>query len=136
MNCVIFYSLSGHSKKIAEEFAAKYSSELIEVKTEKKLGKLGACMVVLLKLFKDNPISIQPFSSPESDAVDVFAPIWAGGVAPPMIAALKRLKKGAKVNLHLVSASGKSASGRIAPLMKELGLDIVGFEDIKAGREH
>jgi len=132
MGLVIYYSLSGHSRKFAEEFAAANNAELVEVKTEKNLSKLGAYTKGLLKSFKNAPMPIQPLSLSDCGTADIFAPVWAGGIAPPIIGALKQLRAGTKVNLHLVSASGRSEKSRVEPLIKDLGLEILSFEDIKA----
>jgi len=128
---VLFYSLGGHSKKFAEEFAAANGAEVFEVKTVKPLGKFGAYTKGIVTSLKDAPIEIQRLDLPQFDAADIFAPIWADGIASPMIAALELLPKGSKVSLHLVSASGKRGGDRITPLTQKLGLQVDGVEDIK-----
>jgi hypothetical protein len=48
-----------------------------------------------------------------------------------MIAALQRLAMRTKVSLHLVSGSGRSNKQKITAHLTAMGLDIVGYEDLK-----
>jgi hypothetical protein len=130
MTLVLYYSLTGNSKRLAGQFAEVKGAALVEVKA--KVGKFGAFTVGLIKSFKNAPMKIDSLTLPDYDFVDVFAPIWADGIAPPMIAALSQLAPGTKIALHLVSASGKRNSDRVTPLMRKLGLEIIDCEDIKA----
>jgi len=131
---VLFYSYSGKTAKHATEFAKANGAELIEVKSTDKLGKLKAYTAGCYKAMTGRPMPIQPIAVDFSKYSEVFAfaPVWAGGMAPCMIAALQQVTKGAKVSLRLVSASGDSSKAKNTAFVEAMGLTVTGYEDIKA----
>ena len=130
---VLFYSFSGHTAKFAAEFAKANGAELIEVKSAEKLGKFKAYTTGCFKAMTCRPMPIQPIAVDFSKYSDIyaFAPIWAGGMAPFMIAALQQVTKGAKVSLRLISGSGKSSKAKNTAAVEAMGLKVAGYEDIK-----
>jgi hypothetical protein len=128
---VLYYSFSGKSAKRAEESAKSSGAELVAVKPAKKIGKLKAYTAGIIKAIRGRPMPVETLTLPEYSAVDVFAPVWADCIAPPMLAALQQLKKGTKVSLRLVSASGKSNTVRNKMLLTMMGLDVMDYEDLK-----
>jgi hypothetical protein len=130
---VLFFSFSGHTAKRAAEFAKESGAELIEVKPAAGLGKLKAYTYGLLKSIRCSPMAIAPIGKDLSQysEITVFAPIWADGIAPPMLAALKLLPKGANLSLRLISASGASGKERNISKLKAMGINVSGYEDIK-----
>jgi hypothetical protein len=131
---VIFYSFSGHTAKHASDYAKANSAELIEVKPAANLGKLKAYTVGCFKAMTGRPMPIMPIAEDLSKYTDVtaFAPVWAGGMAPCMIAALQQVSKGANVSLRLVSMSGNSSKAKNTAFVEAMGLNVVGYKDIKA----
>ena len=130
---VLYYSYSGHTKKIALDTAAKYNLTTCEVVDEVKPGKFKAYTKGCYHAMKGVATPIKPLmvSFAEFGAVLVFAPIWAGSIAPAMNTALAKLPMGTKVSLRLVSRSGRSSKEKITKRLKTLGLEIIGYEDIK-----
>ena len=130
---ILFYSYSGNTKKIAIDTAAKYRLTTCEVVDEVKPGKFKAYTKGCYRAIKGVVTPIKPIevNFAEFENVLVFAPIWAGSLAPAMNAALAKLPKGTKVSLRLVSGSGKSNKAKITERIKTLGLEIIGYEDIK-----
>lgn len=130
---VLYYSYTGNTKRLAEEFAREKDLPLCEIRTQKSLNKLAAYTAGCFKALKGAGMDI------EAPAVDlsgceeahVFAPIWAGHIAPPMLSALALLPKGAEIELHLVSGSGESNQELINKRLERLGLEVEAYEDIR-----
>jgi hypothetical protein len=131
---VLVYSFSGNSRKYAVNCARKPGRELCEVQTAKKLGKFYCFAVACPISLAGGMIPIKPNDREliGYDLVHVYAPIWAGHMAPPMHTALLGLPKGTRVSLHMVSAGGKSAKASIEKMVQKLGLVIASYEDIKS----
>ena len=142
---VLYYSYTGKVEKLAKAFGAANNTAVIEVKSAGEIGKLEAYTIGCFKAKRGQSMPIAPvaFNLAEDKTVDVFAPIWASSIAPPMIAALEQLAKSAmetsnksntndiKVKMHMVSFSGKSDRSRIAAKLESLGLEMVGYEDLR-----
>ena len=131
---VLYYSYSGNTKKIALDMAAKYNLTSCEVIDDVKPGKFEAYTRGCYKAMKGMAFPIKPLSLnlAEHKTVFVFAPIWAGAIAPPMNAALAKLPANTKISLRLVSGSGRSNKIKITEHITALGLEILDYEDIKA----
>ena len=130
---VLFYSYSGHTAKFAAEFAKANGAELIEVKSADKLSKFKAYTTGCYKAMTGRPMPIQPIAVDFSKYSEIFAfaPVWAGGMAPCMIAALQQVSEGVNVSLRLVSASGNSSKAKNTKYVEAMGLKVTGYEDIK-----
>ena len=130
---VLYYSFTGNTKLLAEEFARENGLEAVEVRAEKKLGKFAAYTAGCLKAIKGAGMPIEALSVDLSavETAHVFAPIWAGGIAPPMNSALALLPKGTKLTLHMVSGSGGSNQDKIAERLRNMGLEVSAYEDIR-----
>ena len=130
---ILYYSFSGNTRVLAGNFARETGLELCEIRTERRLGKVAAYTAGCIKALKGAGM---PIESPAADLADcesahVFAPIWAGQVAPPMNSALALLPKGAKLSLHMVSGSGASSQDKITERLQNIGLEVTGYEDIR-----
>jgi len=130
---VLYYSFSGNTKLLAEQFAGENGLALCEVRTAKKLGKFAAYTAGCFKAIKGEGMPIEALSTSLSslEAAHIFAPIWAGGIAPPMNSALALLPKGTKLTLHMVSGSGSSNQDKIAERLQNMGMEVAGYEDIR-----
>ncbi|MCL2298683.1 MAG: hypothetical protein FWC27_00875 [Firmicutes bacterium] len=130
---VLFYSFTGNTKRLAEEFARENALETCEIVPAKKPGKFAAYTAGCLKALKGAGLPIvEPAQTlSECESAHVFAPVWAGHIAPPMNSALALLPKGAKLRLHMVSGSGSSNQEATAQRMKIMGLEVAEYEDIR-----
>jgi len=130
---VLCYSFTGNTKHLAEAFAQEKGLELCGIRTAKKLGKFAAYTAGIVRAIKGagTPIEEPAANLSECEAAHVFAPVWAGCVAPPMNSALALLPKGAKVSLHMVSASGGSDQDRVTKNLRIMGLEVASYEDIR-----
>jgi len=130
---VLCYSFTGNTKHLAGEYARENGLELCEIVTAKKLGNFAAYTAGCFKAIKGAgmPIGDPAANLAECEAAQVFAPIWAGHIAPPMNSALALLPKGAKLGLHMVSGSGSGNQDGITERLRKMGLEVTAYEDIR-----
>lgn len=130
---VIYYSYTGHTRKLAAELAGKEGADLYEVLDAKRPGVLKAytagCVAALrMKRAAIRPITVELDSY---DTIIVMSPIWAGHPAPAINSVLDRLPAGKTVRFRMVSASGGSGCrDKVLTLAREKGCTAE-FEDIK-----
>ena len=132
---VLYYSYTGHTKKIAEEAAAKESAEIAEIKDVKCHGKLKSYTAGCFAAMRGKAWPIQPLEVDLAayDRLVLLAPVWAGHPAPAMNAVLEQLPDGKTVEIKMISGSGKSGCReQIEIKIKSKGSVMEGFEDIKA----
>ena len=136
---VLFYSYSGHTKTAAENFAQENNFDICEIFDEKRPNKFVAYTAGCFKAMKGSGRKIKPLTIDETpvkfedyEIINIFAPVWAGHPAPSMNAVLKLIPSEKKLKLFMVSASGNSSKDNITKRVKNLGLEIVGYEDIKS----
>ena len=129
---VLYYSRSGNSKQVAEDFACANNLPICEICTPKKINGAKA-MASIAKAVKGSGMPIVPpaISLDSCEAAHIFAPIWADCIAPPMNSAIALLPKGCALHLHLVSQGGKSARERMTEQLQAKGYAVAGYEDIK-----
>ena len=132
---VLYYSYSGHTKTIAEDFAKKESADIEEITEIKRPGRLKAFTSGCFAAMRG---SMWPIKSLDADLVTyerliLLAPVWAGHPAPAVNSLLDRLPEGKEVYVKMVSASGKSdCINRLKTTIMGKGCTLVGFEDIKS----
>jgi hypothetical protein len=137
---VLYYSQTGHTAAIAEDYAKSKDMDCCRVVTQKVIGKLAAYTVGCFKSMKGTSYPINSLVLAGCGKVDlnaydtvyVFAPIWANYLAAPINGALNELPKGTKVRVVAVSASGKSGKEKIISRLKAMGLNVTAFADKKA----
>ena len=130
---VISYSYTGNTEHLAGEYARENGLELCGITTAKKLGKVAAYTAGCFKALKGLGLPIEEPALPlsECEAAQVFAPIWAGNIAPPMNSALALLPEGTKLSLHMVSGSGGSNQDKITERLQNMGLEVTAYADIR-----
>ena len=135
---VLFYSYTGNAKKAAQKFSLENNCDICEVFDEKRPGKFAAYTAGCFKAMRGGERKIKPLTVngnavkfEDYESVNIFAPIWANSLAPPINGALKLIPKKTKVKLFMVSASGRSGKDAISKRVQDLGLELMGYEDIK-----
>ena len=133
---VLYYSLSGHSKRIALDIAAKEKCAIAEVREVKKRSILGAFFSGALAARGRRHADIMPVHLQLSayDTIVLIAPIWAGYPAPALNSMIAMLPEGKDVELILSSGSGSSkgsAAGTKA-LVETRGCHVAAYRDIAA----
>ena len=132
---VIYYSYSGHTKKIAEELAAKESAGIAEIRDVKRPGKLKAYVSGCFAAMRGKAWPIEPVDTDlsEYDRLILLAPIWAGNPPPAFNAMLEQLSNGKTVAVKMISGSGKSSCKiRLEAVIKAKDCVFESYEDIKA----
>ena len=84
---VVYYSLSGHTKDIAEQIAAKTNADLYEIKTVKTYSSPSVYMKSKKELSSQNYPQLQNDNMPDVkkyDTVFVGAPVWWYTMAPAL----------------------------------------------------
>ena len=90
---IVYYSLSGHTKDIAERIQKMTNADLYEIKTAEKINQTPWFYLTLKKQLKDESYpklsgKLPDFS--QYDTVFVGAPVWWYTVATPMRAFLQQ----------------------------------------------
>jgi len=130
---VLYYSFSGHTKQVAEEFAQQNSLTACEIRTQRKLSTLVAYTVGIVKAIKGTGMPIAPpaMTFEGCETAHIFAPVWADGIAPPMNSAIALLPKGCELRLRLVSQSGKSGEEMVTKRLQDAGYVVASYKDIR-----
>ena len=132
---VIFYSYSGKTKVIAQEFATKESADIAEIKDARSLGKLKAYTAGIVASIRGKAWRIQPLSVDltKYDRFVLLAPVWADNPPPAFNALLELLPERKSIAVKMVSMSGKSnCRERLEAAIRAKGGVLESFEDIKA----
>ena len=119
---VIFYSLEGNTKFIAEGIKDMTGAESLELKVEKDISPKGfmryvwgGSQVIMGKKPELMPIDKNP---EDYDVLFIGTPIWAGGYVPAINTFLHRVQiKGKKIGLFCCHAGG--GSGKAFSMFKE-----------------
>lgn len=131
---IIFYSYTGHTKRLAQELAGKENADLIEVKDKRRPGAIKAYTAGCLAALRGKKAGIGPVAGDLNayDKIVVMGPVWAGNPAPPVNTIIDMLPSGKEVELHMVSASGGSrAESRLTARLREKGCGPVRYRNIK-----
>ena len=124
-SAVVFYSLEGTTKTVAERLAKELDAKLIAIEPEKAYPTSG--FAKFMKGGKDVLFNTMPklkaysFDDAAYDTVVIATPVWAGKAAAPMRTFISEHKlDGAKVGVAVLSGSG-DATGCVADIAKSLG---------------
>ncbi|GHU73789.1 hypothetical protein AGMMS49992_13530 [Clostridia bacterium] len=130
---VLYYSLTGHSKTLAEAYAAKKSLPISQITDASKPGKLKAYTIGCFGAIRGGSWPITTDKPLEDyERIVLFSPVWAGSTPPSVNAALSKLASGTRVDVNMVSASGKSTCrGRLETKLKSKDCSLSSFTDVK-----
>jgi hypothetical protein len=131
---VIYYSWSGHTRKLAEARARKETATLFEVKDARKPAALKAFTAGCYASMRMKRVPVQPFTAPlgKYERIVIMAPVWVWHPAPAILAAFDTLPPGKEVAVCLVSGGGKSACRKqIQALVESKGCKLTEYEDIR-----
>jgi len=134
---VLFYSYSGHTKAVAEEFVKNEPADMVEIKDVKRPGKFKVYTAGIFASIGGKPWPAQPLGVDLSayNKIILLSPVWANNPPPAVNAILAQLPENCAVSVKMVSASGKSAcKDRLEAVIKAKNGTLEGFEDIQAKR--
>jgi flavodoxin len=121
---ILFYSLTGKNKKLAEKLKEKIKADIGEIKdTDKRKGKWGFMKSGFQAAFKKTT----KIRSPRKDLqgynlIILISPIWAGNIVPALRTYIKENKKEIKkVAFASVSGKGDENEGVLGELNQLVG---------------
>lgn len=114
---VIYYSWTGNNRLLANEVAERLNADLCPV-VEKR--KRRTATIVLDMLFRREPQIEALTSDPEMyDHVVLVAPVWAGHVAHPILALIKR-EKASLSDYSFISLCGDNPDWQMEAVARQL----------------
>lgn len=133
---VIYYSYTGHCKKIAEDIAKKEDAQLIGLKEEKSRNKVNAYVMGSFSAMKQSEAILEPIPVDlhDFDKIEIVMPLWAGYPAPAMNNIIELLPSGKEVGVTIVSGSGNSSKSK-ENTIKKITMkndNLIHYTDIKA----
>ena len=90
---VVYYSLDGHTREIAEKIREKTGADIYEIKTREKFKKTPWFYLTLKKQLKNGEYPELAGELPDPKAYDVVfvgAPVWWYTMATPLFSYLKQ----------------------------------------------
>lgn len=146
--CVIFYSFSGITRRVAEGIRNAGGCDLIEVRTKKPYTSFSVYTTGVLRSRKGACDAIEPAEIDVSgyDFLIIGSPVWAWKPAPAINAAVNALR-GCEGKIAVafttcsnqpgegVSLLGKALAGRGIRVMAEISLDANDTKNPDAGGE-
>lgn len=112
---VIYYSLTGNTRKVGDLLAAKLSGEAAEIRCEAYRGPFGGIRQAW-DIFGARKPSVQFDVAPEQyDMIVAGGPVWAGRPAPPLRTFVSELRHPGGLALFLTcNGTSKNFSGEKA----------------------
>ena len=147
---VIYYSLTGHTRAIAEKIAVKTGADVYEIKTKEKLNGKPWFYLTLKKQLKDKKYPELAGYMPDLsvyDTVFVGAPVWWYTMATPLYAFLQQADfagkkvvpfstQGSNVGTYFADFADKARHAEILPgaSFNNLPAEYAEAEDNKVSR--
>ena len=118
---VVYYSLDGHTREIAEKIREKTGADIYEIKTREKFKKTPWFYLTLKKQLKngEDPELAGELPDPKAyDVVFVGAPVWWYTMATPLFSYLKQTDFGGRIVVPF-STQGSNYGSFFADFVKE-----------------
>lgn len=129
---VVYYSKTGHTRKIAQDIAKKMDADLEEITDQKKrtglLGFISGGRDALTK--KETNISEMRKNPAEYDLVILGGPIWAGNITPAVRTYINQYKDSLPSVAFFFSSGGDKPGQifeKLSILLKENLVSIMGL---------
>ena len=133
---ILFHSYTGKTKRLAEKKAAELGADIEEIKDVKRPSLIAAYTIGCFRAMRHKKVPIQPIKVQldSYNKIIIMSPVWASRPTPAVNSAIGLLPSGKKVELVMVSASGKT--GKAAEGTKALiygrGCEMTDYSDVKA----
>jgi len=136
---VLFYSLSGNTRKLAAQKAAETGADIEEIIETKKMSVLKAYVIGAYKAMKRKKTEIQPIKSQLNnyEKIIIMSPVWAATPAPAFNSIVEQLPPGKKIELVMVSAGSgtKKSAEETKKLITARGCEVTVYTDIRTYAE-
>lgn len=118
--CIIYYSYSGITRRIAEGIRNASGCDLIEVRTKKPYSSFSAYTTGVLRSRKMacDPIEPDIIDVSDYDLIVLGTPVWAWKPAPAMNAAVQALR-GCEGKRFVIFTTCCNQPGEAIPILKE-----------------
>lgn len=120
---IVFYSLTGNTKKIALAAALAAGGEMMEIKIRKEIPSTGFWRYFWIGMQAVKSSGLMPLEKNPNDYDLIFlgGPVWAGNFAPAIRSFLSKAKlKNKKIALFCIHG-GDTPGQAIANLEKKIG---------------
>lgn len=116
--CVIFYSFSGITRRVAEGIRNAGGCDLIEVRARKPYTPLTACTRGILRSRREacDPIEPAEIDVSEYDLLIIGTPVWISKPAPPANAIVRALR-GCEGKMAVVFTTCLNQPGEALPIL-------------------
>jgi hypothetical protein len=123
---ILFYSLTGKTKTLAERAAAETGAGLFEIREVKKRNGFTAFFPGVFQAGGLKRTAIEPLGADLAsyDEIVIMGPIWAGNPAPAVNSAIGLLPEGKTVSLICTSGRGGYDLPKTAALIAERGCTV------------
>jgi flavodoxin len=136
MKClIVYYSMSGNTKRVAEKLSRVLNCDLEEItELKRRRGTLGFIKSVYEILGKKFPPILELERDPHAyDTIIVGTPVWVGSLATPVKSFLERY--GARIDraAFFLTKGGEAETKAFAQMSEILGMKPVATMQIRAG---
>lgn len=119
--CIVYYSLDGHTKKLAEEIAKINNYELMEIEPVKPMKYKGFLKILIGGMWavRKKQLPIKPVKDiNEYEHIILGTPVWADRIPPYMRTFLSENRiSGKKVSVFVSCGGGQ---GNVYNIIKEM----------------
>jgi len=130
----IYYSYTGHTKRIAQQIAEETGADLYEIKDSQKIGMLKAYSWGCFKAMRmqNAPVQSINVNLDDYEKIMILAPVWAGHPAPQILSVFNLLPSGKEISFHAVSATGRSrGKDKVLLALGKKGCKGIAYQDVK-----
>lgn len=124
---VVYYSMTGNTRRLAEEIRAAVAGDLEEIREPRPRRGFSGVVRALLDLALRREVPIEPIRHSPSDYALVIlgGPVWGGRIAPPVRTYALRHGLQASQVAFFCTMGGRGAESAFAGLAKDCGRDPV-----------
>lgn len=105
---LIYYTQTGKTRGVASELANHLHADLFEIECAAYSGPIGRLRKAWDILFRGRPPIEMPALLDARDLIVVGGPVWDGKAAPPVLAALDRVRRKSARVAVFVTCDGRS----------------------------
>lgn len=124
---VLYYSYTGHTRKVAEALARQLGADLREIECPAYRRWYGP-LAMFLDILTGHRPHVQPLGSPGSyyGLVVVGGPVWAAQAAPPVMRALEECGRHFRRTGLFVTCRGTNRASRPEDAITEMSIPLPG----------